>query len=53
LQLGDLPLLVLALQEAIRLGAEQGSFPILRPNAYEIADTIKRTLTAAPKAKSA
>lgn len=29
-QLGDLPLLVLALQEAIRIGVEQGAFPEIR-----------------------
>lgn len=49
LQLGDLPLLVLALHEAIRLGAEHGSFPILSPNANEIAATIRGTMTAAPR----
>jgi hypothetical protein len=54
LQLGDLPLLVLALQEAIRLGDEQGSFAILSPNANEIAAIIRATMTAPPKrAKSA
>lgn len=30
LQLGDLPLLVLALQEAIRIGVEEGAFPEVR-----------------------
>jgi hypothetical protein len=33
LHLGDLPLLVLALEEAIRIGVEQGTFPEIRGGA--------------------